>query len=438
MNRLNHFLTATASVALVATIAGAPAALAGNIAQANQSPSNSSPAHNQKQVQHSEVQHAISQFKHKDPSISHFFDNAYGYAVFPGVGKGGLVLGGAHGGGEVYEHGRLVGHATITKFDIGAQAGGKTFAEVIFFKNRKAFDHFTGSNFQFSSGITAVGVKSGGAKNNDYSHGVAVFTMAKGGLMAGANIGGQKFSYTPLSNTGQRNGQNRQYGAYAGSTASAMTRKRTATQTRVNGSNRDPYNETHQGGAHAGSTAAAMSMNGTSANRNAQSNHAHHKAVTHQAVQKVIARYKKERPIIKHFFDNAYGYAVFPSVGKGGLVIGGAYGGGEVYKHDKLVGHATITKFDIGGQIGGQTFSEIVFFQNEKAFKHFTGGNYQFDANASAVGIKSGTSTTNSYSHGVAIFTHAKAGLMAGAAIGGQKFSFTPISERNNNKQAKR
>lgn len=164
-------------------------------------------------------------------------------------------------------------------------------------------------------------------------------------------------------------------------------------------------------------------------NNNMQTNK-HHKKVTHEAVQKTISKFKKENSsAMEKALRQAYGYAVFPSVGKGGLIIGGAYGGGQVFKHDKLVGNATITKFDIGGQIGGMTFAEIIFFKNAEAFNHFTEGNYQFSANLTAVGIKSGEAANNDYSHGVMVFTEAKAGLMAGASIGGQKFSYTPIDQ---------
>lgn len=148
---------------------------------------------------------------------------------------------------------------------------------------------------------------------------------------------------------------------------------------------------------------------------------------------------------VKPFFDNAYGYAVFPTVGKGGIGIGGAYGKGQVYQGGKVTGEAKLLKATIGFQLGGQAFSEIIFFEDERAYREFTSGEFEFDATASAVAItvgaqaKAGTEGTtagasagpatgkqakSTYSNGMAVFVHTKGGLMYEAAIGGQKFSF--------------
>ena len=147
------------------------------------------------------------------------------------------------------------------------------------------------------------------------------------------------------------------------------------------------------------------------------------------------------------FFKKCYGYAVFPTVGKGGIGIGGAYGEGRVYEKNKVTGTVTLAKLSIGFQLGGQAFSEIIFFQDKRACSEFTSGNFEFDASASAVAItagaqaKAGTEGATagasagpetgdyadiSYTRGMAVFVHTKGGLMYEAAIGGQKFSFTP------------
>ncbi|MGH8273711.1 MAG: YSC84-related protein [Gammaproteobacteria bacterium] len=351
-----------------------------------------------KMLQHADVQSAIARFRQKVPQTAGLFNSAYGYAVFPSVGKGALVLGGAHGGGEVYKQGKLVGHATMTKFSIGPQAGGKTFSEVIFFQDSKAFEHFTGGNFQFSANATAAGVKSGATENNDYSNGILVFTITKAALMAGANIGGQKFTYTPI--------------------AGAQTMSSTGTG-----------NYGNNGGMNSAGAYNAGTNNGAMNNGNGQAAQAQHRKPGHSDVQNTIAKFKQKAPQTAGLFNNAYGYAVFPSIGKGALVLGGAHGGGEVYKQGKLVGHATMTKFSIGAQAGGKMFSEVIFFQNAKAFKHFTGGNFQFSANATAAGAKSGATANNNYSNGVLVFTMTKAALMAGVNIGGQKFTYTPVSQ---------
>jgi lipid-binding SYLF domain-containing protein len=146
------------------------------------------------------------------------------------------------------------------------------------------------------------------------------------------------------------------------------------------------------------------------------------------------------------FFNTAYGYAVFPTIGKGGLGIGGAHGKGRVYEKGKYIGDTSMTQVTVGFQLGGQAFSEIIFFQDQRALREFTGGNFEFGAEASAVAITAGASaqagttgasaaasgtqdqarTAGHYYKGMAVFTVAKGGLMFEATVGGQKFNFTP------------
>jgi lipid-binding SYLF domain-containing protein len=146
------------------------------------------------------------------------------------------------------------------------------------------------------------------------------------------------------------------------------------------------------------------------------------------------------------FFSSAYGYAVFPTIGKGGVGIGGAYGEGAVYEKGKYIGKASMTQVTVGFQLGGQAYSQIIFFQDQRALKEFTSGNFEFGADASAVAItagaeaKAGTAgasagasvtknearTAGGYHKGMATFTVAKGGLMFEASIGGQKFKYTP------------
>ena len=146
------------------------------------------------------------------------------------------------------------------------------------------------------------------------------------------------------------------------------------------------------------------------------------------------------------FFENAYGYAVFPTIGKGGFGIGGAHGTGRVYKQGEYVGETSITQVTIGFQIGGQAYSQIIFFEDERAFDEFTNGEFEFGAQASAVAITAGaqasagstgtsagastssdsTHTREDYYKGMAVFTYTKGGLMYEASLGGQKFKYKP------------
>jgi lipid-binding SYLF domain-containing protein len=132
----------------------------------------------------------------------------------------------------------------------------------------------------------------------------------------------------------------------------------------------------------------------------------------------------KVDPSIVKWFDTAHAYALFPSIGKGAIGIGGAYGRGEVHETKKLVGYSTIKQATIGFQLGGQAFTEVIFFKDAAALKAFQEGNFQFAANASAVAVKSGAGATSEYSDGVKAFVHVKGGLMAEASVGGQKFAY--------------
>ncbi len=156
----------------------------------------------------------------------------------------------------------------------------------------------------------------------------------------------------------------------------------------------------------------------------------------------------KQSPEVQPFFNEAYGYAVFPTVGKGGFVVGGAYGKGQVYRGGNVTGISKLVKLSVGFQAGGQAFSEIIFFKDKRAYDEFTTGEFTFDAQASAVAItagvqaqagstgatagasagpKTGKQLKTTYNRGMAIFVHTKGGLMYEAAVAGQKFSFEPL-----------
>jgi lipid-binding SYLF domain-containing protein len=134
----------------------------------------------------------------------------------------------------------------------------------------------------------------------------------------------------------------------------------------------------------------------------------------------------KSDPGLKKFFDEAVGYALFPTVGKGAVGVGGAYGRGELYEAGQLAGYCTLTQASIGLALGGQAYTELIFFETHAALDRFKTGNFTFAAQASAVALKSGASANAKYTDGVAVFTMRGAGLMYEASIGGQKFSYEP------------
>lgn len=139
-----------------------------------------------------------------------------------------------------------------------------------------------------------------------------------------------------------------------------------------------------------------------------------------------IAAFKKTDPSIGTFFKDAHGYAVFPEITKGAIGIGGAAGDGTVFERGTAIGSASVTQVTIGLQLGGQTYSEVIFFKDKAALDNFKSGDYEVAAGASAIALADGASKTADYNNGVAIFTMGTGGLMFEASIGGQKFSFEP------------
>ena len=164
-----------------------------------------------------EYQDTINVFR-KAIESSTFFDKAYGYAVFPTIGKAGVGVGGAFGKGRVYEKGKYIGDTSMTQVTVGWQLGGEGFSQIIFFEDKRALDEFKKGNFEFGAEASAVAITAAagaqatttgstagvsGGKNDakavgKYHKGTAIFTVAKGGLMYQATVGGQKFSYKAL------------------------------------------------------------------------------------------------------------------------------------------------------------------------------------------------------------------------------------------------
>jgi lipid-binding SYLF domain-containing protein len=146
-----------------------------------------------------EAKDAVTALKKADPSLKKFFEQSAGYAVFPSVGKGGLVVGGAGGSGIVFEHGKAVGTTTLSQVTIGAQVGGQAYYEIIFFETAETLAAFKKGEWTMAAQVSAVMLQSGASADAKYKEGVAVFTLSKGGAMAEASVGGQKFSYKPMS-----------------------------------------------------------------------------------------------------------------------------------------------------------------------------------------------------------------------------------------------
>ena len=128
---------------------------------------------------------------------------------------------------------------------------------------------------------------------------------------------------------------------------------------------------------------------------------------------------------LDNFLNNSVGYVIFPSVGKGAAGVGGAYGRGMVYEHGRFIGYADLSQGSIGVQLGGQTYSELIVFQNQDALDSFKNNKLQLEAAASAVAMRAGAASEAKFTNGIAIFTRPLGGLMFEAAIGGQQFTYT-------------
>jgi lipid-binding SYLF domain-containing protein len=158
----------------------------------------------------------VAAFK-KAGESANYFSHAYGYAVFPTIGKGGLGIGAAHGTGSVYQGGKRMGEVTMNQVSVGLQAGGQAYSEIIFFENKSSYDSFISGNFEFDAGASVIAIKANASASagttgantaagtskgsqtdtSGYYKGMAVFTIAKGGLMYEATLAGQKFKYKP-------------------------------------------------------------------------------------------------------------------------------------------------------------------------------------------------------------------------------------------------
>jgi lipid-binding SYLF domain-containing protein len=139
-----------------------------------------------------------------------------------------------------------------------------------------------------------------------------------------------------------------------------------------------------------------------------------------------VKAFEATDPDLKIFFEKAHGYAVFPTVGKAGMGVGGAYGKGTVFEQGKEIGSTTLKQVSMGFEFGAEAYREIIFFQDQKTLDDFKKGNFELGAQASAVALKKGASKNADFDKGVAVFTQTKGGMMFDVSVAGQKFTFKP------------
>ena len=208
---------------MIASMTSAAVVAVALLATGCASPAPKSPAERQTLV--SEAYAAVSSMIAKDSSLRAFLDRSYGYAIFPNVGKGGAVIGGAFGRGVVYEQGRPIGFANLEQASIGAQLGGQTYSELIAFQNQSALERIKAGDFDLGAEASAVALKAGAAAAAQFEGGMAVFVQPKGGLMAEASVKGQKINFQPMDQSEAQNASHRpeRPGSSAGGASGTMT-----------------------------------------------------------------------------------------------------------------------------------------------------------------------------------------------------------------------
>lgn len=153
---------------------------------------------NERQALEARARVSLDEFEARYPQIGVSIERAYGYAVFPEITKGAVVVGGSRGTGIVYEQGEAIGTATVGQASVGAQIGGESFRELILFEDRRALNRFIRGEVEFAARAAVAAGREGGAAEAPYEDGVAVYTVTLGGLIADASIGGQQFTFRPF------------------------------------------------------------------------------------------------------------------------------------------------------------------------------------------------------------------------------------------------
>jgi lipid-binding SYLF domain-containing protein len=366
---------------------------------------------------HDDVTATLEVLKAGHPGLEEELGDAYGYAVFPTVGRASVVLGGTYGKGEVYEQGNPIGAAKMAAMTIGVQLGGQTFTELLVFPNKDALDRFKRGEVTFTANASAVMVKAGASGTTDPGP-IVARAYSQGGMLLEASLGGQRFRFQPYdggeAGSSSRSDEEQEGGGGGdgqegggGSVRQKLTSAVSKVGRRISESRKQSPEPLRRAGSVLAGLTTEQSMRKT----------------LHPEVRAALKRQLERLPDLRETLQKAYGFAVFPSVGRASVVLGGSYGRGEVYEHARLVGYAAIAQLTIGLQLGGTTFSELAVIEDEEAMKRFTSGEVGFAANASATVMKAGVAATNKYK-GITVYVFSEGGFQLEAALGGQKFIY--------------
>lgn len=427
---------------------------------------------------HEEVAATLIRFKQKNRDLEGMLDKAYGYAVFPAVARASAIIGGSFGHGEVFEQGRSIGFARLSELTIGVQVGGQTLSELLLFGSKESLEQFKQNKVAFAANASAALVKAAASGTNDF-RGVQAFALSRGGMLLEASLGGQKITFTPAPGGPALPQQAEGDGAEASVEAS----KEPPAPVAAPGADaaagaQGAAGQAMEGLGDAAEAAAARGGRGPSVRKGpvrgalfamsrvagklgapkgplkavraavlgrhgekvmagpfkriqslaaALGSEQKARQVLHPDVEAAVLRVTELDPQLREELANAYGFAVFPSVGGASAVLGGAYGTGEVYKKGRLIGYAAIIQLTLGVQVGGETFTEIAIFKDEEALERFRSGKVGFTSGASAVALKAGLAKSSRHK-GIAVYVHSDGGLQLRFALGGQKFIYRPAA----------
>ena len=406
---------------------------------------------------HADAAATLTRLLAKHGELKQELAQAWGFAVFPYVGRASAVLGGAYGQGEVFEQGKSIGFATISQMTVGVQVGGQTFSELVIFPKKESLKQFRTGMVAFTANASAVIVKAAASGTTNFD-GVTAHAYSRGGMLLELSLGGQKFMFIPPAKP-LEGIQPRQQGAgesdekrasgdsedaqasgesevpEEGAVTEAEEAERRASEGSDGGEEEDDPpagQQVMKGLKHLGSKKGLKHL-GSKIVGKAREVGGHLPILKKEAeinrrlhvdsIATLMRMKAKDESLVKQL-EEAYAYAVYPTVGKASLVLGCSYGKGEVFRHGKLDGYAGLVQVTLGVQVGGQTYSELVLFQDEDALKRFRQGKLGWAANLSAVIVKAGAAATNNYKQGMQIYVHSEGGLAVEAVIGGQKLIY--------------
>jgi|GEM_PF-875715 len=399
---------------------------------------------------HADAAATLTRLMAKHSELKQELGQAWGFAVFPYVGRASAVLGGAYGQGEVFEQGKSIGFATLSQMTVGVQIGGQTFSELVIFPKEESLKEFRTGKVAFTANASAVIVKAAASGTTNFD-GVTAHAYSRGGMLLELSLGGQKFMFIPPAKPfdgaqakqgegepDEQRGDSQEAQASddsevpdEGARTEAEEAARQASEGSEGGSEESEEEDDPpaagklmmKGLKHLGSKVVGKAREVGGHLPVLKKEAAINRRLHVDAIATLMRMKAKDDGLAKQL-DEAYAYAVYPTVGKASLVLGCSYGKGEVFRHGKLDGYAGLVQVTLGVQVGGQTYSELVLFQDEDALKRFRQGKLGWAANLSAVIVKAGAAATNNYKQGMQIYVHSEGGLALEAVIGAQKLVY--------------